>query len=302
MKATWTLWPFLAPLLDQLHEPSEVCILVMSARGNVAQRQAIRSTWGKHVGPVYFFTGNDWCDIPPAYQDEAFVCELGVRDADFARAQEEYLSQEEGISYVLEQEKNVYPDLVLLDLMDSYGNLAAKVRAALFHALEFTHCAWFMKLDDDVIVQPENYKKMVARMQERAPSMRIVGNIMQGGAVHKKGKWAEREFTGRVYPPYPQGLGYFISRDVVEHMRESGSMKLYHNEDTMIGIWLAHMSHLRISLEHLPKFFCVTCGPSWCAQRKQPKNLHAAVLGHRYGAKELRDCYAKVVKERADLF
>ena len=197
-----------------------IVILILSSPGGVIRRNAIRGTWlhNYHSG----------------------LLKVTSR---FLIGTNRLLKEKIGNLTV---EQNQFGDLLLFpDLKDSYSNLSRKV----LHGLEWAYKAetfdFLIKTDDDSYVQIDQVAK---NLQQMNCNERLYWGFFMGSAYPAPtGKWAEHKwFDCPHYLPYAMGGGYVISSHVVSMiMRFSHRLKLYNNEDVMVGSWLAPFNLVR---------------------------------------------------------
>ena len=96
--------------------PQSVVVVVLSARGHFEQRNAIRETWAKGFGTVFFIVGEEACSIPSSYRVRPKVCE--AKSMPPHAAQLKHYAEMRAESVDLKLEKQVHEDTVLVPMVD----------------------------------------------------------------------------------------------------------------------------------------------------------------------------------------
>ncbi|XP_045031736.1 uncharacterized protein LOC123474019 [Daphnia magna] len=171
---------------------STVFIAVISATMNFHQRTTIRRTWKSHVQAVHR-------NGPLAIAGFAFI--LG-------------LSEDDGTQRRIEEESQLYGDVIQIGMSDFYRNLPLKI-AGLLNWLR-SHCAgeidFLLKVDDDVYVNVSNLAHFVRSYRHSNMSVFGSGTPIKGHA-YREGKWqiSYAEWPWIEYPPYILGAISLIS-------------------------------------------------------------------------------------------
>lgn len=194
-------------------------ILVHSAPGNGAKREAIRMTWGRARENVrlLFMLGS--------------VAGLGERQ--------------------LEEEAEEFGDLVRGNFIDAYRNMTYKHVMALKYATYYCAGARFvLKTDDDVFVNTPEVVKWVGRA---SPRRLLLCQVWKGSAVKRswRSKWrvSFREYPDREYPTYCPGWAVLYSADVARALyREAQRSEYFWIDDVHVTGTLAG----RLRLAHTP--------------------------------------------------
>ncbi|CAB9511810.1 Beta-1,3-N-acetylgalactosaminyltransferase 2 [Seminavis robusta] len=210
------------------HTNNNLLVLIMSARNNFEQRQAIRESWAKeYPHNILFVIGGPIPDEDPR--------------------------ERELFSKKLFHEQEQHNDLLDTLLPESYRALPYKLDYALkwiynkqqqpattneettfFHNLQ-----WYVKVDDNVVVRLYRLQRLVLQKFNPHHPM-VIGDIVTDAAKQKLGKWAEDpRYTPDFYPPWPRGAsGYVVSRPVVEYIGRTTGLYYYQGEDVSFAIWL----------------------------------------------------------------
>jgi len=248
---------------------SQLVVLVLSARKHRGIRDTIRNTWAKGHSNVFFVVGK-----PCMYKEvdrETWTCRPKQNAQKIA-------------SGVIEDAS----DLIIVDVIDVYRNLASKLHAAYYWVLEHTDAQYILKTDDDTFVRVDHLDKWLESRSTRPYEM-IAAHFTKDSQVHRQGKWAELSFSGNVYPPYPSGSGHVVNRAVLEYMHvHDKTWKSYQGEDTSMGIWIENIKKdIKITLTSDSKF------------ESHSGDCHDStkfVLGHNVSPKKMRECWGIDIK------
>ena len=188
--------------------PTQLCdantlmvVLVHSGTNNVAQRAAIRETWGEAAS-----TGH-W----PNEQQKgscgglrlAFVLGLNINEA---------------VNRAVREEHARYNDIIQGDFIDHYHNMTLKSLLDLKVADELCPgVRYLLKTDDDMIV---NLPYLLLLLTNKNLQWSIMGPVNVGARVHRSGKWKlpNDEFPFSFYPPYESGSAYVITGDLIHEL------------------------------------------------------------------------------------
>mmetsp|Transcript_14013 Transcript_14013/g.25047 ORF Transcript_14013/g.25047 Transcript_14013/m.25047 type:complete len:446 (-) Transcript_14013:110-1447(-) len=225
-------------------EGEPVIFMVMSARSHFEERQAVRDTWGKDMKNVIFVVGGKWCWWPPSLQDPSGPCVLlKSKQRVVARSYTVVLHnrKERVLQPRLLEEQERYGDLLILDMVDSYGNLSGKNLAMLTWLKSQLHSSpWVYKVDDDSII---SVNRVVELLEQ--PSMAkfdFIGHLEPHSPVLKSGRWMELQYNDTYYyPTYPQGsTGYLLNGNLVSKIvayNKEKPLPIYRCEDAAVGFW-----------------------------------------------------------------
>jgi Galactosyltransferase len=157
----------------------EIACFVMSAPHHRLARSAIRRTWGKVIKPLFL---------------------IGLSD------------DKSTMSFVMSEAKT-FDDIILEDFIDSYMNLTIKTAFALKHfVMHFERSKFFLKIDDDVMLNTENLYKYLK--DEDVPSDAIIGGLGSSVRPHRdrESKWYTPYwlYGESTFPAYIDGPAYLI--------------------------------------------------------------------------------------------
>ncbi|XP_006825871.1 beta-1,3-galactosyltransferase 1-like [Saccoglossus kowalevskii] len=147
-------------------------------------------------------------------------------------------STEVNANVIKENEK--YDDIIIVDFNDTYVNMTLKTimiwKWATYFCVDTTYV---MKVDDDVLV---NFKNLVGTLITAPKTRYVLADVHMNTKPlrDKKMKWyvSFEEWPHNVYPPYPNGPAYVMSRDVAQGIFLSARQELFRFEDVYVGIQL----------------------------------------------------------------
>lgn len=185
----------------------DIIMCVHSHPANVHFRQAIRRTWAHprywsrehYVIKTLFFTG------VPVVESAADIT-VSSSSSSSASSREDTTVQE-----ALEMESNMFGDIVQSDFEDTYRNLTFKVLSVLrWVATYCSHATYFVKVDDDVVVNVFTLQDVLRNNTMQRDGRRIACYTFINATVSRAGKWAasKRDVSEDVYPPFCAGIGY----------------------------------------------------------------------------------------------
>jgi len=139
-----------------------------------------------------------------------------------------------------------------------YNNLTAKVYCAMKDFVDNENSNFFMKLDDDVIINFEEFCQFMMDLPARYPNSTklLIGNLFIGQPIlhpieHKGYKnmdildweWGERNGNRTTYPPYVSGIAEVISEELVKEIEPIWKNDQNHffkktNDDATVGMTL----------------------------------------------------------------
>ncbi|KAI5635279.1 galactosyltransferase domain-containing protein [Phthorimaea operculella] len=161
-------------------EAVPVLVMVASSPSHWEQREAIRSTWGKHF-PTYFILG-----LSGKKNDDSLID-----------------------NYV---EAKQYGDMVVYDFKDHYQNLTLKTALMLKWCLNRCPQAQFLyKVDDDVLINPWVLKEVLSERRDALVLGKMIKNaVLFREETHKwyLPRWLEPD---DVIPNYIEGPAYLIN-------------------------------------------------------------------------------------------
>ena len=308
---------------------TDLQIIVLSARKNYYQRQAIRHSWAKNFeANVIFFVGEP-CLIHPDYRltdEKGFICSanetLMAMDVKRVQKQRSHRNIETFNDLRLRKESN----LVILPVIDTYKNLTLKLKHSYRYLLENRQSKpkWILKIDDDSFVKvqmlynhlqafynPETAKSSVlpsvpvlpGYVEETIESHKYylyAGRLHINSPVLSDGKWADNSYKNKFYPPYMNGCGghiisYDIAKYIIDNFDNHNKTHDYANEDTSLGIWLYNSDFVgKINYVNFDK-------TRSCDQACGGRNNY--MVGHQMSTSKFNHCqnvYEKLYREGQD--
>ncbi|CAH9119230.1 unnamed protein product [Cuscuta europaea] len=126
--------------------------------------------------------------------------------------------------------------------MQSQAIKSSSVVARFFVALvQNVTAAYVMKCDDDNFIRLDAVMKEIDRVSP--PKSFYMGNLNLMHRPLRHGKWAVtfEEWPEDIYPPYANGPGYIISRDIAQYIVSehlNNNLRLFKMEDVSMGMWV----------------------------------------------------------------
>lgn len=162
--------------ISEAKERHYVACFVMSAPQNSFARNAIRSTWGRLIKPIFL---------------------IGISSRDLMDS--------------VTREAMLYDDIIVENFVDSYDNLTLKTAFAMKNFIaHFASSKFFMKIDDDMFLNVNSLYGLL----ESVPRNSLVGRLNLNAKVirDKSARWYVPSFLydGDVFPPYFNGAAYII--------------------------------------------------------------------------------------------
>lgn len=222
-------------------------IIVHSAPRNFEERQAIRETWGSlqrlgqfHIRLVFLLghelnsddydnTKNDHNNNYKSNKDISIKNDgnfVGDEDAD--KMTSGSVERRQSASHLkIQQESQLYGDIVTGNFHDSYRNLTYKHLMGYLWVLN--HCSqakYVLKADDDAFIDIFQLFKFVLRTFGKDPEPALICNVFPEGTKPVRGsdsmgkKWAVtyEEYPYDKYPKYCGGLAYLVTPSVIREI------------------------------------------------------------------------------------
>ncbi|XP_061827665.1 beta-1,3-galactosyltransferase 1 [Nerophis lumbriciformis] len=191
-------------------------ILISTTHKEFDARQAIRETWG----------------------DESAFSDLRVL-AIFLLGR----NTDPVLNRMVEQESQIFHDMVVEDFIDSYHNLTLKTMMGMRWVATFCPKAqYIMKTDSDVFVNMDNLLYKLLKPSTKPRKRYFTGYVINGGPIRDmRSKWymSRDLYPDSRYPPFCSGTGYVFSSDVAEMIyKTSLHTQLLHLEDVYVGLCL----------------------------------------------------------------
>lgn len=257
-------------------------IIILTAPGNVDQRQAIRDTW-LNLRPTNVissllnlgfleYNANGFLQQESVLDQKRFLekYQMSLATASPGRSNElipqlnvgHYFSigsrgLADGEKRKLLEEKRLHQDLLIMDeLQDSYSNLTRKLQMT-FEMLDTkVPFKYLLKTDDDTYVKLDQlladlyqYDEQIATKQLPIgqPAVELYWGYFNGHAqVKKRGQWKETNFNMcERYLPYALGGGYLLSHGLVKRIASNANVfSTYGSEDISLGMWLSPLRNI----------------------------------------------------------
>ena len=260
-----------------------VTIIVLSARENEEHRAIIRKTWQIGHTNVYFIVGKSFCKYPPLGR-KSFTCEYNGKNIPKTVNDSYYKTQNE-----ITQQLKLENDVVLVEMVDVYRNLATKLKLAYKWVYDNINPLplYILKVDEDTFVRVGSLERWLSKRDPKVSNTyNIVAANFAGGSVVRSGKWAETKYKKSYYPPFPSGSGHLINLKLLKMIVNNfDKFVSYQGEDTSLGIFFDLMktsSKMKIELETSPHF---TSHSGDCMDKNK------FVIGHDIKPSKMRECY-----------
>ncbi|RRT56613.1 hypothetical protein BHE74_00029571 [Ensete ventricosum] len=194
--------------------PIDLFIGIISASNHFAERMAIRKTWMQSS------------QIKSSIVVARFFVALNPRKE---------------VNAMLKKEAEYFGDIVILPFMDHYELVVLKTIAICDYGVHNLTTPYIMKGDDDTFIRIDVVLKEIKRISQKRPL--YMGNLNLLHRPLRSGKWAVsyEEWPEYVYPPYANGPGYIISRDIarfIGSLYADQSLRLFKMEDVSMGMWV----------------------------------------------------------------
>ncbi|RXN31196.1 beta-1,3-galactosyltransferase 2-like protein [Labeo rohita] len=211
-------------ILDQPKKCEEqkpfVVVIVPVAPQNVEARNAIRITWGSEE----------------LVQDKLVLVLflLGSQSAN------------ETLQEQLQNESQVYQDIIQSNFLDSYRNLTIKTLVMMeWLSKNCPQASYGAKVDADVLLNIKNLLHMLLSLKSLQRNY-ITGLVLSGNIVLRdpssKFYIPHDVYPKSRYPPYPLGMCYIFSMDLPEKILHiSRHVRPIFIEDAYVGMCLKHL-------------------------------------------------------------
>ena len=156
--------------------------------------------------------------------------------------------ENEDLQSKLQDESEIYGDMVQEDFVDSYENLTLKTIMGLKWVSQNCEMAQFvMKIDDDVYLNTNGLMEVLDLYGSELQTS--IGGYCSPCAYpirFKASKWyiSYESYSSDTYPPFCHGPGYITTMSVARSIYEaSKEVKLFQLEDVFIGLCLAKLGY-----------------------------------------------------------
>ena len=155
----------------------------------------------------------------------------------------------------LQEEAQIYDDIVLFDFLDTYVNLTIKTIVSLNWIFNAYKTNIFLKFDDDVLLNVTDVYQTVSRYVHSNKSeyaentiagwcyngVPVIRNVRNKLGVRKE------EYSPPTYPRFCIGLSYAITRSVVSKLlNQTHNTPLIHLEDISLGILAQKAGNIKL--------------------------------------------------------
>ncbi|XP_056315535.1 beta-1,3-galactosyltransferase 1 [Danio aesculapii] len=152
-------------------------------------------------------------------------------------------STEPVLNQMVEQESQIFHDILVEDFVDSYHNLTLKTLMGMrWVSLFCPNAQYVMKTDSDIFVNMDNLVFNLLRPNAKPRRRFFTGHVINGGPirdVHSKWFMSRELYPDSRYPPFCSGTGYVYSGDMAELLyKTSLHTRLLHLEDVYVGLCL----------------------------------------------------------------
>ena len=154
----------------------------------------------------------------------------------------------------LQEEAQLYDDIVVFDFVDTYVNLTIKTIVSLNWVFNAHNTDIFLKLDDDVLLDVTDVHQTVLRhlhYQNNNVENSVLGRCLSGVCVRRnlQHKWGVRRevYSPSKYPKYCIGQTYALTRSAVQLLlSQTHNTPLVHLEDASVGILAQKAGNIRL--------------------------------------------------------
>eukprot|EP01116_Phalansterium_solitarium_P023537 TRINITY_DN8298_c0_g1_i1.p1 TRINITY_DN8298_c0_g1~~TRINITY_DN8298_c0_g1_i1.p1 ORF type:complete len:351 (+),score=89.53 TRINITY_DN8298_c0_g1_i1:94-1146(+) len=159
-----------------------------------------------------------------------------------------------------------HKDIVLLDMVDVYRNLARKLKLFYKWASDNVKFDFTMKTDDDSWL---NLELLVPALEQEQPRDKLwLGKFKSDLTVARFGKSKEPDYGASKYPTFARGVGNVLSADLAHWIgRNADLLHEYQGEDVSAGIWL---SALDVVYKYNIRFHSFSCKNNMFSEPQVP--------------------------------
>lgn len=153
---------------------------------------------------------------------------------------------------IVRRESELYHDIVQGDYGDHYHLLSYKALSSLYWITRYcSHVPWTLHADDDLLIDTFLLHKLMQDEDETPEEKnKFHCNVLWDWNILRQGKWkvTQQELNERKYPPYCQGIIWFISTKQVSKLLEaSASVNFLWVDDAYITGYLAREAKIGLS-------------------------------------------------------
>ncbi|EDV27077.1 uncharacterized protein TRIADDRAFT_4567, partial [Trichoplax adhaerens] len=198
------------------HSPAFLIAIILSAIDNLNYRQAIRQSWGCQKSSNTSDRSHSWRAL--------FV--IGK-------------TQNGTINTKIEQESQLYGDIILGEFIDSYQNLTYKTLLGMKWAYTYCKPRFILKVDDDVFVNTFLLYNELLKLKNKHDFYTGYGHFHIRPHRDQLHKWYVpfQDYPREYFPDYCIGGGYVLSGDLLgKILRVEPRIKKVRLEDAYTGI------------------------------------------------------------------
>lgn len=214
----------------------DLFIGILSAGNHFAERMAVRKTWMQHN----------------SIKSSSVVARFFVA-----------LNGRKELNVELKKEAEFFGDMVIVPYMDNYDLVVLKTVAICEYGDRTVGAKYIMKCDDDTFVRVDAVMKEAKKVG--SDRSLYVGNMNYFHKPLRQGKWAVtyEEWPEEDYPPYANGPGYIVSKDIAQFIVsefENHKLRLFKMEDVSMGMWVEQFNSSKpVEYLHSLKFCQFGC-------------------------------------------
>ncbi|XP_027196315.2 UDP-GalNAc:beta-1,3-N-acetylgalactosaminyltransferase 2-like [Dermatophagoides pteronyssinus] len=147
----------------------------------------------------------------------------------------------------LSNEFNTFGDIIFVDLIDVYRNLAQKLLKFFHHLFQFqkSNITHVLKTDDDCYLNLVQIVRLI--MENSDCTFTWFGSFRKQWPINYYGKWMENVWTLPWYPSFACGSGYILTNDLIKWLAiNHDKLYAYQGEDVSMGIWMTAINPKKI--------------------------------------------------------
>ena len=161
----------------------------------------------------------------------------------------------------LQEEAQIYDDIVIFDFLDTYVNLTIKTIVSLNWVFNAYNTDILLKLDDDTLLNVTDVHRTLLKYmynnKSEQPDNVIAGKRVNSLPVNRnlKHKWglSREAYPPPTFPPYYGGPAYALTRSAVSLLlNKTHNTPLIHIEDVSVGILAKKAGNINVI--NIPKW------------------------------------------------
>lgn len=148
-------------------------VLVLSKRDGFERRKIIRDqTWGsQNLDNVHYFVGDKYCDLPSS-MTQPWTCKPDLEKIKKLERMTGNLGYNQTLNAYIKKQTEIQqklisePNLIMLDMVDTYRNLTLKLKKGYEYLLhKYPEARWIAKADDDQYVRVDALEKYLNKLE-----------------------------------------------------------------------------------------------------------------------------------------